>query len=157
MFQELIGILQCLKVFRHRRVIVHDEFFDLEFVRAKIDEQTMLKSRGFEITKQLRDMFINERLGGLEFDNKYVLDQQVCKKITQHSTIFVQHPHRMLLLYFQAQFSQSMGQGILVNSLQMTVPMIKMDGISCLADSVTKVKDRFQIASSLRFFAPFCG
>lgn len=102
----------------------------------------MLKSRGLEIAKQLRDMFIRNRLGGLELDNKYIL---------------VQHSHGMLLLHVMAEFSQSMSQGVLVNFLQMTMPMVKMDGVSCLADSVTKIKDHFQIALSLCFFVPFCG
>jgi hypothetical protein len=38
-----------------------------------------------------------------------------------------------------------------------TVAMVKMDGVGCLTDSITKVKDRFQIVSSLCFFVPFCG
>ncbi len=74
MLWKLIGVLQCLKVIRHRRVIVHNEFFDLKLVRAKIDKKAMFNPGGFEITKQLRDMFVGERLGGFEFNYKYIFD-----------------------------------------------------------------------------------
>ncbi len=63
----------------------------------------------------------------------------------------------MLLLYFESKFSEPMGQRIFVNFLQMTMPVVKMDGVGRLSNGAAKLKNRFQIASSLCFYVPFCG
>jgi hypothetical protein len=44
----------------------------------------------------------------------------------------------VLLLYFQSKFAKTMHQSVFVNFLQMTMPMIDVNRVSGLTDTITK-------------------
>lgn len=72
-------------------------------------------------------MFIGNGLDGLQFNNNPPLNNQIRVKIAKDCAIFVKNLNRKLLADIQPGFTQSVRQGILVDFLQVTMPMILMN------------------------------
>src|SRR6266540_962793 len=63
----------------------------------------------------------------------------------------------MLLLDFQSLFSQTMSQGVLVDFLQVAVPMIPMDSKTGFANHIAKLHDVFHKVTSFISLCAFCA
>ena len=62
-------------------------------------------------------MFLHNRFACFQLDNQTIFDIRIGKVISENGTILVEYRERMLLLDFQALFSQAMYQSIFINLL----------------------------------------
>ena len=90
-----------------------------------------------QIAKNLRGVFVGQRLTGFEFDDQPVVNKQISKIVTQHSSILIPYLKLALLFYLKASLPQPMGQPILIHLLQMPVPKVRVQIKRYLPDPIT--------------------
>ena len=88
-------------------------------------------------------MFVGQGFGGLEFDHELVVQQQVGVEFADDGAVFVEDLDGVLLLHVQPELAEAVGQGVLIDLLQVPVAVIDVDGIRCLADQVAEFVDGF--------------
>ncbi len=77
-------------------------------------------------------MLRGQGLGRLQFNDQLTLHHQVCQIITNQGSILVKNLDGMLLLYIQPRLPQPMSKRVLVNFLQVAMPMINMTCFLCV-------------------------
>ena len=82
----------------------------------------MFKSRRSQIAQHLRGVLIDQLSNGLQLDDEFVCDQQIRGKVTETRAVFVEHCERVLLTDVQANLTEAIGQGVLIDFLSMSVP-----------------------------------
>src|SRR5205807_7455576 len=109
-----------------------------------------------QVTQELCNMFIDHGARSFYLDHQLVFNKQISVKIAEQGSILVEHLQRMLLLHVESLFSQTMSQGILIDFLQMSVPMVAVNSKSCFANYIAKLHDLLHRSPSflrvLRFF-----
>ena len=136
-----------------RSFVAHHVLFDLEFVAAKVDEQSVLEPCGFEVAEDLSNMLVGHRPDRFQFDDQSTIDQQVGEVITHDAPIFIVDRHRMLLRHLQPDLPQPMCERVLVNLLQMPVSVIDMNGVGSFTNQITKLFDALHaVLHSIRPF-----
>jgi hypothetical protein len=86
----------------------------------------MFDATSAQVAKELRHVFIRQRLAGFEFHNEFTLDEQVRKVVAKDSPVFVQHLQWMLLAHLNARLAKAIRQTILVNLLQMAMAQVAL-------------------------------
>lgn len=72
-------------------------------------------------------MFRSDRSRRLQFDHNLPFHQQIGEVIANQRPVFIIDGDGALLFCFQPRLSQPVPQGILIDLLQMTVPMVDMN------------------------------
>ena len=143
---------QKLKVFDG---LLEDVFANFKLSAAKVDEKPMLYSASSKITKQLGDVFVVERLDGLDFHEQRSGDKQVSAKIAKDCPVLVVHGQRELGFDLQRKFTQPMQHRVLVDLFDVPVPVIAMNCKSRFTHDVTQLEDFSSSHSWFSFFEPF--
>ena len=71
-------------------------------------------------------MFVGKATAGFEFHDQLPFDKQIGLVLADDRAVFVAYGQGRLLLHHQADFLQSMGQGVLIDFLQVPVAMTWM-------------------------------
>jgi hypothetical protein len=114
--------------------MAHQVFFDVENRGAEIDEQASLYASGSEIPEQLGHMFVHDVSDGLQLHNELAVDEEIGGKLAQQGAVLIKNIQWVLLDDLHALLSQSVRQGVLVDLLEMPVPVVAMDGETRFAD-----------------------
>jgi hypothetical protein len=102
---------------------------NLELVRTEIDQHPVLKPSGFEVTKYLSLVIRGQGFGGLKLQDQHTVYQQVRQVIADNRPVLIVHFDRMLLPHVQTLFPQPMRQRVLVDLLQVSMPVISVNVI----------------------------
>lgn len=86
-------------------------------------------------------MLVGGRLAGFEFDDQAIFYKQVRVVIAEHSSVFVLHRQRMLLLDRDAVLPEPIHQSVFVNLLEMAASMVLVNCKTCFPNDVTKRVD----------------
>jgi len=86
-------------------------------------------------------MFFNQSLGRLDFHDELRFDKQIGEEFAEQSSVLVAHFQRMLLDHSQPLFLQSVRKAILVDALQVPVPMISMKVEARFTDKIADCED----------------
>ena len=121
---------------RRRSFSAEHVFLDMEFVAAEVDEQSIFDSGGFQITQDLRGVFVRAGSAGFQFNDQSAFDEQVGEILAQQRPVFIINIQWMLSLNVKAGFAQPIRQGVFVDLLQVAMPMIDMNGVSRLPNRV---------------------
>jgi hypothetical protein len=154
-----IGHKKARKGTKSDQDIRHEIFLHRENRGTEVDEQTGFHPAGTEITQQLGDVLISNCTDRLQFNNQLIFQEKIGGKIAEQRAILVVYTQGMLLLHFNALFVQPMRQGVLVDFLDMAMPVVAMDGETGFADCITEEVNMFKFhdGSFLWFIVPFCG
>lgn len=118
-----------------------NKFWDFEFGRTEVDEQTVSSVGRSHVAEDLRDMFVRQSLAGFDFNDQAILDEAVGLVIAQSSSVFIGHAKGSLLRDSEALFAQPVCKAVFINLLQVTVAQIAVKGESGFADWITQVFD----------------
>ena len=86
-------------------------------------------------------MFLRHRPRSLQFNEELILHKQICLHLTQERTVLVKNIKRVLLHYFETLFAEAMGQSILIDLLNMPVPVVPMNREAGLPDRIAELID----------------
>jgi hypothetical protein len=128
----------------------HGELANLELGRPEIDEGPMFQTCRAQVAERLGDMVINDRLGGLDLQDKLSLHHDVSDVLANDRGVFIEDSQWLLLLDGNASLPQSMDESILIHLLQMTWAVIAVDDVARLANNVRQLKDTIFHSSSLQ-------
>jgi hypothetical protein len=145
------GVVDC---------VLEDVFADLEFAAAEIDEQTMLDPAGAEVAEQLCDVLVVQSLHGFDFHEQRLGNEQVGPEVAKNGAVLIVNRQRELAFHFQPLLAKPVQQRILVDFLNVSIPVIAVDGKTGFADYIAQLEDFLSVHSSisfLRFFEPFRG
>jgi len=98
-------------------------------------------------------MFIDHGARSFHLDDQLVFNEQISVKIAEQGSIFIKNLQRMLLFHVESLFSQTMSQRILIDFLQMSVPMVAVNSKSCFPNYIAKLHDVFHTL----LFCAFCA
>ena len=96
---------------------------------------------------------------GLNFHDEAIVHEHVSIKVAEQRAVFVEHFQRMLLLHQQTLFRKTVNECVLINLLQMSVPMVAVDGKSRFANHIAKLHEVLYRISSVLLVpsVPFRG
>ncbi len=77
----------------------------------------------------------------LQFDDQAFFNEQVCKIVAWHLTIFVQNGQRKLWLNLNSLLSQAMSHSFFIDLLKMTMSQIAMQSVSRFPHAITQRKN----------------
>src|SRR5262245_12563584 len=117
-----------------------DEFSDLEFGRAEIDQKTVPDSRRFEVAKKLRGVLIRQASTGFQFSDQLILDKKIGEKTSDQCAVLIEYLQRMLLYDLNALFDETVSKGVFVNFFQMPASKVDMDVIASLPNHFAKTQ-----------------
>ncbi len=83
-------------------------------------------------------MLVDEGLTRLEFDNQYLIDEQISEVIPDHRAVFVVDFQGELLLHVDSSLAETVRQGVLVHLFQVAVFQLAMNGVTGLSHNVTE-------------------
>jgi len=101
----------------------------------------MLHARGAEVAEDLGDMFVDQRLTGFQLDYETAFDKKICVILSKSRTVLVGHLQGILLLETDPGLSQTMGQSVLINLLQVPMPQVPVQGEANLPNPITQCQD----------------
>ena len=93
----------------------------------------------------------------LHLHNELILHEQVGIEVAEQRPILVEHFQRMLLFHLQALFPKTVSQSILINLLQVSVPMLAVDSKSRFANHIAKLHDVFHKTASFLSICAVCA
>jgi hypothetical protein len=139
--------------------VLEDGLADFVLATAEVDEQAMLDSIGAEVAENLRDVFVVEGFHCFDFDEQCFVDKQVGPEIAKNGSVLVLDGERKLGLHDDLLFAQPVQQRVLVNFLDMPVPVMAMNGKPRFTHHLAQLEDFLCVHSSgvVEPFAPFCG
>jgi hypothetical protein len=105
------------------------EFADFEFVRAEVDQEAVLQARGLQLTQNLRFVVVRQGFDRFQIYDEFTLHQQVGKVIANERAILIIDLDGVLLFDCQTRLAEPVGQGVLIDFFQVTVPMVHVDGV----------------------------
>jgi hypothetical protein len=91
-------------------------------------------------------MFVGKRLAGFQFHQEFTFHHQIGKILSEQRAILVEYLQGSLGLHAKTGFAQAVHEGILVDLLQMAVPVVDMNGVGRFAHNVAEFLDRFHRA-----------
>ncbi len=100
-------------------------------------------------------MFVENVTHGFHFDEELVLDVKVGKIAAENGSVFVVHRNGVLLLHGYAAFPQAVHERILVDLLEMPIPVVAVDGVAGFTNHVTEFEE-FHILPFVPS-VPLCG
>ena len=103
-----------------------NEFPDLQFRRAEVQQYGIVKIGGMEISADLRDVFVHQRRAGFDLNDEAFFDQKAYDIFSQDGSVFVVNLHGFLLFDGETFFPQPVRQPILIHLLHMSVPKVYM-------------------------------
>ena len=103
----------------------------------------MLDPTASQITQQLSHVLVCECLARLQFDDQFILDNQISKIVSENGSIFIQHLQGMLLLDLHASLTKPMCQTVFVYFFQMSVSEATMKCKRGFTNLITQLKDFF--------------
>jgi hypothetical protein len=118
-----------------------NKFADLELAGPEVDQQSVLDARRPQIAKYLSNVFIQERLARLDFNDEAFLDEQIGEVVPQDRSVFVADFQRVLSHDAQTEIAESVPQAVLIHLFQVSTPEKAMKGKARLADEVAKCID----------------
>ncbi len=101
----------------------------------------MLDAGRPKIAEKLGNMLIVQADARFDLYHYQVFDEQVSKIISDACAVLVKNRQRHLLFDCEPEFSQTMGQCVLVNFFKMSVPQEFMDRKARFTDQIAKRKD----------------
>src|SRR5690606_4767384 len=116
----LLGFLRLFLVHLESSRVQH-EFPDLQLWCTEVDQQAVLDSTRTQIAEQLGDMIVRQGLAGLELHHQDTFHEKVGQVVTDLCSVLVEHWQRKLLLHVVTRLPETMGEGVLVDLLQMSV------------------------------------
>ena len=100
-------------------------------------------------------MLIGDGFCCFQLNHQKIIYKQIRNKVAEDCSILVQHLNGMLLLDFDSQFAETMGQCVFIHSFKVTMPVINVNGVSRSPHNVAQLKDASR--GHLVFFVSFCG
>ena len=86
-------------------------------------------------------------LGSLRLTSLWRLSslcQQICQVLSDQGAVFIVNLDRELLFHIQARLAQPMSKSILIDFLQMPMPVVDMNVISRLPNKIAQLVNVFQ-------------
>lgn len=134
-----------------------DVLADFEDGRTEVNQQPVLDARRAEIAEELRDVLTDERADGFQFDDQLMFDKQVSKKLAELCAVFVENVERVLLDGGEVLFSETVGESVFVNFLDVAVTETAVQREAGFADMIAELEygifHTVPFLRLLRFFA----
>ena len=126
-------------------------FFNLKDRGPEIDEETVLFPRGAKISKELRDVFVEDRFHGFELNDQLSNDKHIEIEIAEQRSIIIKDRKRWLLGNLSTFATETIGQAILVNFLLLAMTQKFMKGKGTFPHLITNLENEIFLRHFLAF------
>jgi hypothetical protein len=86
-------------------------------------------------------MLVSQGFARLDFNNQSAVDEKIGEIFPENRSVFIQYVQGMLLYQSGARFPQPVGETVLIDFLQMPMPMVAVQREARFADVITKTED----------------
>src|SRR6266516_4440522 len=135
--------------------VVEDVLLDLEFRGAEVHQESVFNPRSPQVAEKLCNMLFSHIPDGLHLHDEAILHEQVSIEVAEQRPIFAENLQRMLLLHLEPLLPETVNERVLINLLQVAIPMVAMKSKPCFANHIAKLHDILQkVPPSFPFVLP---